>query len=290
VNPNIQTAIGITFAGLKDSAIFTLVCIYNALKVVPEAATDLFWRMAYCYTEVDRWCQICFLGLVTPYEGGVLQRFDLKPPPIELEANDSVQVELCGANMVKDIIIRQYWGFGGPGAGAAVTWQASPATVATLSPSGARMGFCSVKSPKDPTVSDGKLTAIIGSQPGKGEFTIKVTGEKTYLLSGSSTGTAPFTVDDNLDIYLNDATTPVWSSGGGISGSKGPAQFQAKKGDTLKVKVRDTYGYCCSLSKVYLVDPNSHKSVLADSGFDYGCGWPGGDRGVVYEFTKVIPF
>jgi hypothetical protein len=41
---------------------------------------------------------------------------------------------------------------------------------------------------------------------------------------------------------------------------------------------------------VYLVEPISQKSALADGGFDFGCGWPPGDRGVVYEFTYTIPF
>ncbi len=290
VNKEIQLTLGLTFEGLKDRAIFSLVCIYTALKVVPETAADIFWRMAYCYTEVHRWCQICYLGLITPYKGGVLQQYNMKPPPIELEADDSLKVELCGFNMVKDCIIRQYWGFGGPGATAPATWQLNPSDLATAIASGSRQGFCTVKSPKDPTAESGTLTAMIGSQPAKGEFDVKVNAIKTYLLSGSASGTAPFNVDDNLDIYLNDGTTPVWSSGSGYSGAKGPAQFKAQKGDKITVKVRDTYGHCCSLGKVYLVDPMSHKSALADGGFDYGCGWPGGDRGVVYEFTYTIPF
>lgn len=161
--------------------------LYTVLKVVPETAADIFWRMAYSYTEVDRWCQICFLGLVTPYEGGALWRYNFKPPPIELEAGDSVRVELCGFNMVKDVIIRQYWGHGGPGYHSPATWSVSPSGIATLTPGGERQGFCTIKSPMDPTITSGNLVAMIGQQPAKGEFQVRVTPKQNFTLSPKAT-------------------------------------------------------------------------------------------------------
>ncbi len=186
VNKEIQLTLGLTFEGLKDRAIFSLVCIYAVLKVVPETACDIFWRMAYCYTQVDRYCQICYLGLVTPYGPSVVPRYNMKPPPLELEAGDSLRVELCGFNMDSQCIIRQYWGHGGPGYHSPANWTIGPSGLATITASGDRQGFCTVKSPLDPTVTSGTLTATIGQQPARGEFQVKVAAKQNFTLSPKS--------------------------------------------------------------------------------------------------------
>jgi hypothetical protein len=52
--------------------------------------------------------------------------------------------------------------------------------------------------------------------------------------------------------------------------------------------VRDTYGFCASLSPIYLTDPSGN-GTLVDPGFNLGCDRPTGDQGVVHDFTFTIP-
>jgi hypothetical protein len=127
-----------------------------------------------------------------------------------------------------------------------------------------------------------------GTQTILGQASASVTvGQKAgYILSGSSDGTGTIGVDDDLDISLNGVQ--IYSDGAELSGERAPIRFQAQRGDVLTFVVRDTYGRCSGLRKVYLVKGN--RSVVADQGFDLGCGRPGGNQGVVHTQTFTIPF
>ena len=61
-----------------------------------------------------------------------------------------------------------------------------------------------------------------------------------YVLAGNAAGTSAFGVDDGLQVSLNGEV--IYDDGGSLSGSRGPIKFTAKKGDTLKFVVRDSYG------------------------------------------------
>lgn len=110
----------------------------------------------------------------------------------------------------------------------------------------------------------------------------------TYKLSGSLDGTAIFLVDDDLDVYRNDVVIFTENVPPGTPRDHLPIVFAAEIGDRVRIRVRDTYGICSLLSPVYLTDPLGN-GMLADQGFDVGCGRPAGDLGVTHDLTFVIP-
>ena len=120
---------------------------------------------------------------------------------------------------------------------------------------------------------------------GEATATVEVGDGFTYRLYGEAAGQR-IGVDDGLDVYLNGAL--VYSDGAAPAGNRSPIQLSAKAGDTLRLVVRDTYGYCASMSKVLLRLPTG-KSVVVDEGFSTGCGRPSTDLGVVHDKTFKIP-
>ena len=105
-------------------------------------------------------------------------------------------------------------------------------------------------------------------------------------ISGSSNGSGSLTADDDLDVYLNGNKIFTDPQPGVFPIA--PIQIVANVGDTLRFVVRDTFGTCSSLKKVYLTNATG-QSVLADPGFDLGCGRPLGDLGVTHDYSYVIP-
>src|SRR4029079_596226 len=91
----------------------------------------------------------------------------------------------------------------------------------------------------------------------------------SYTLSGSSDGTQPILVDDDLDVYLDG--TLLYTDGTGTAGNRPPIPFSADGGNSLHIVVRDTYGDCSSLSPVYLTSA-AGLTILVDPGFNLGCG------------------
>jgi hypothetical protein len=126
---------------------------------------------------------------------------------------------------------------------------------------------------------------------GTDSATVTFTTAVSYIISGSADGSASWSVDDDLDVFINDSTTPAYSDGDALSGTRGPFTITAKKGDTLKVQVRDTYGHCTSLQPLYITDAlrPSNNAKITD-GFSQGCGLPGWNRGVQFTTTFTIPF
>ncbi|HTK25922.1 MAG TPA: hypothetical protein VL327_05145, partial [Pyrinomonadaceae bacterium] len=108
----------------------------------------------------------------------------------------------------------------------------------------------------------------------------------SYTLSGSSDGTQPILVDDDLDVYLNG--TLIYTDGTGTAGNRPPIPFSADGGNSLHIVVRDTYGDCSSLSPVYLTSA-AGPPILADPGFNLGCGRPATDQGIVHDTTFFVP-
>lgn len=122
---------------------------------------------------------------------------------------------------------------------------------------------------------------------GTATATVEVEELQEYTVSGS-TGSfgMQFVVDDNLDVYLNG--NMIYSTGNGYSGGHYSFSFMASQGDTLRFVVRDTWGSCASLSRLYI--SRYPQSAVITDGFNLGCGRPGGDQGVVFDQSATIPF
>lgn len=120
---------------------------------------------------------------------------------------------------------------------------------------------------------------------GKAQATVEVGEGKSYRLQGDPSGSG-IAVDDGLDVYLNGSL--VYTDGNRTAGVRPPIPLSAQPGDTIRLVVRDTYGYCASLSRVVLRLPNG-KTVEVDAGFNLGCGRPTGNQGVVRDTTFTIP-
>ncbi|HNQ98625.1 MAG TPA: hypothetical protein PKN52_01415, partial [Trueperaceae bacterium] len=121
---------------------------------------------------------------------------------------------------------------------------------------------------------------------GEARASVKYREDNDYTLAGNAAGTSTFGVDDGLQVSLNGEV--IYDDGGSLSGNRGPITFTAKKGDTLKFVVRDTYGHCSGLQTIYLV--KGTLATVADPGFDLGCGRPSGDQGIVHTLEFTIPF
>jgi len=291
-NPTVMSAIGLTAAGLKEKAILTGVIIWNLLKIVPQKAEEIFWQYAFVMQSAENYCMVCYLGLKTPYEGGLLKRYNINPPVIVMEPDYTLTVDLCAFNIAKDALEPPaYWGFGGGEHGAShgsATWTLTPSSVATLTPSGTNNSQCSIKSPKEPEIFAARIEVTLGGQPALGKFGLTIEEpEKQYTVHGQGGVSSGFGVDDNLDILKG--TKVLYTTGYGMSGTKGPAVFTAKKGDTLTFQVRDTYGHCSGLQALYISDEAGHIDQVHEA-WDQGCGHGGGDRGVQFTFPYTIPF
>ncbi len=129
--------------------------------------------------------------------------------------------------------------------------------------------------------NDGTQTIL-----GEARASVKYVERNDYILAGNAAGTSTFGVDDGLQVSLNGEV--IYDDGGSLSGNRGPITFTAKKGDTLKFVVRDTYGHCSGLQTIYLV--KGTLATVADPGFDLGCGRPSGDQGIVHTLEFTIPF
>jgi len=109
-----------------------------------------------------------------------------------------------------------------------------------------------------------------------------------FVLSGSVDGTAPYHVDDDLDVYVNGVNIYFGTSIANTPTARAPIPFSANVGDALHLVVRDTYGGCARLSRLFLTD-SIGRYALVDPGFDLGCGRPAGNQGVVHDVTLPIP-
>lgn len=108
-----------------------------------------------------------------------------------------------------------------------------------------------------------------------------------YVISGSPDGTGSFIVDDALDIDLNDVQ--FYSDGDDPSGERIPIQLPltAEAGDTLRFRVRDSFGNCAGLAPLFLTNA-SGCSALIDPGFTRPCSTEPGSL-VAHDYTTTIP-
>lgn len=109
-----------------------------------------------------------------------------------------------------------------------------------------------------------------------------------YVLSGSMDGSGTFDVDDDLDVYLNGTLIFTENLPAGTPRAHQPIRFTAQVGATLRFVVRDSYGQCTVLTRVFITDAFG-RAAVAEPGFAEICGFPPGDRGVVYDRTFQIP-
>ena len=129
------------------------------------------------------------------------------------------------------------------------------------------------------------LCTILGMLSPVSGFAQTAPATTPYVISGPN-GTN-FTVDDGLDVSLNGMQ--FYTDGAAQSGSRAPITFNGKTGDQLTFVVRDTYGFCSSLSPLYLSCKGGNTFTLADPGFNLGCGRPSGNQGVVHTANFTIP-
>ena len=132
-------------------------------------------------------------------------------------------------------------------------------------------------------IIDGWLLLVVGS------IAISASPARAasqYTLAGGVAETANITVDDDLDVYLNNSI--IYSDGISGAADRAPISFLANPGDTLRFVVRDTYGTCTNLSNIYLFN-TTHQAVLADAGLARLCGRPPTDQGVSHDVSFVIP-
>jgi hypothetical protein len=121
-----------------------------------------------------------------------------------------------------------------------------------------------------------QLTVVLGFL---GLSSARASAQSSWVISGSPDGTANFGVDDRLVIYINGK---VAYDDGPTTGS-GQRHYipfpELRPGDVMGFEVYDTYGYCSALNPLYLTcSPGG--GVLAATGFNQGCGHPGGNRGL----------
>lgn len=265
----------------KAVVIYLVSRLYALILKGYGLAENAVFRFFYCVFNSTRWDQVCYLGV------GLGQAV-LWPDQIEsLERSpgETTDVSLVGANAMMWVLMPDIWGKANPWDTAkSAKWECTPADLLTLTPRATGNSWCAVGAPDPPKSTAGQLTVTVDTQPAKFTCAVKVTMK--YVLSGSSEGTASFGVDDDLDVYVNG--TQVYTDGNELSGDRGPITIQTKKGDTLRLVVRDTYGHCSGLRPVWLV--KGSESTQLTTGFDEGCGHPGGNQGVKFDQTFTVPF
>ncbi|MEA2513949.1 MAG: hypothetical protein QOJ59_3436 [Thermomicrobiales bacterium] len=114
-------------------------------------------------------------------------------------------------------------------------------------------------------------------------------GERfTVFLSGSSTGASSFSVDDNIDVFVDGVRLINTND---LAGSRGPFEFTVAQGSSFRVVGRDTFGFCASIDPLYLYRPCDGASQTIDAaGLNLGCGRPSGDQGAFYDKTVTVAF
>jgi ELWxxDGT repeat protein len=110
----------------------------------------------------------------------------------------------------------------------------------------------------------------------------------SYIIAGAPDGVTGFEVDDDLDVYVNGTLAHGDNTQPNTPAARNPLLIDANIGDTLRFVVRDTYGVCSKLTTLFLIDPDG-RSVVADPGFDRGCGLPNTNQGVSHDRSFVIP-
>jgi hypothetical protein len=159
------------------------------------------------------------------------------------------------------------------------TWKSTGAASVTISPtSGNKVKVTAGKNGGDVDITVTEATS-------KASGTVSIYVGSSYTIADSSGKS--FVVDDDLDVYLNGAQ--IYTDGTALSGTRAAITLKGNKGDVLEFQVRDTYGFCSSLSSLYLFCNASGKFVMADPGFNLGCGRPGGNNGIVHTHYFKIP-
>lgn len=101
--------------------------------------------------------------------------------------------------------------------------------------------------------------APAASTSSDGEF-YTLAGSIAYGPGGASNY---FGVDDNINVYVNDAL--VATSGVSGAGYKGPYTFQASYGDTLRLEAVDTYGGCHGIGPTTLYQGSESQVLIYEA-------------------------
>ena len=274
-----------TQAELKTLAIFVIAGIYKEVLRYSELAELCFWRFAYSTNSDDNYTRVCYIGL---YTSDVSWTWS---PSLSFRPGETKMLRLCAGNAMRVPQPPEFWREWQPGRPLSVaTWTIDPAEgMATLQPTGDQGETCDIEVDDDPEAEEGTMTVLLSNQPAKATWPVEITDVAWYVLSGSPSENTAIYIDDNLDVYLNGGAKVV-NTEDAYAGEKGPFLFRAKCGDTLQFEVRDTYGHCAAMGPAYLRNMDGTKSELATSGFDHGCGFPSGNRGVVWWDRFTIPF
>ena len=113
--------------------------------------------------------------------------------------------------------------------------------------------------------------APAASTSSDGEF-YTLAGSIAYGPGGASNY---FGVDDNINVYVNDAL--VATSGVSGAGYKGPYTFQASYGDTLRLEAVDTYGGCHGIGPTTLYQGSESQVLDPDGVAEICAGFPAGE-------------
>ena len=94
-----------------------------------------------------------------------------------------------------------------------------------------------------------------------------------------------FTVDDNMTLWHNGKVL-YNDSDGAYAGSRGPFTLtNAKKGDQIRIQVRDWYGHYAGITDVVLVRPNGTKRLWITG---QQIQTPGGNKQIVVDKTTTL--
>lgn len=128
------------------------------------------------------------------------------------------------------------------------------------------------------TIDDGKTDQVtveaflvpaggVGDKEDLGQGTAVITCKlsKSYTIEA-------FSVDDNMTLWLN-GTIIAQDYDGQYAGTRGPFTFDASPGDTIRLQVRDYYGYYAGISDVVIDKPDGTKYTI----------WP------AFQTSKPIP-
>lgn len=94
-----------------------------------------------------------------------------------------------------------------------------------------------------------------------------VAAPETWVLSGAGGG--PFEVDDDVEVLLNGAR--IFNDTDGVRTFIPPITFQARVGDQLRVKARDSFGICSSIEPLYIRRVSNNRTQKLSNGYIGPC-------------------
>ena len=113
---------------------------------------------------------------------------------------------------------------------------------------------------------------------GSAKAAIKVGNAEPYVIES-------FSVDDNMTLWHNGKVISM-DSDGAYAGNRGPFTLKdAKKGDSVRLQIRDWYGYYAGNSDVFIRRPDGTQRLWLKS---YQTQTPGGTKKIVVDATTTL--